>query len=269
MDGDAAISASMPRTSWHVVFEELAPNGARAFTDPLNATLIATGMAGTVALSGSEADHHVRQAAWGSMGSETFGRTAELAGYVAPIAVPGALLAAGFVRRDRPLALHGAAAFQSVLVTFSSTVVLKLVTGRPFPLHGGDPSASDRLDHPEYAREWNFFRPQRGYAWPSGHASTAFALAASLSATTADVPVTIVGYGAATAISVGMLVGDHHWASDVLAGALLGQAVGDAVGRGFRARWLGRPLGTKGRYTARLVPKVNATGWGLELVVAE
>jgi hypothetical protein len=36
------------------------------------------------------------------------------------------------------------------------------------------------------------------------------------------------------ATGVGMMVADRHWASDVVAGALMGQAIGWSVGAGFR-----------------------------------
>ncbi|HZU83238.1 MAG TPA: hypothetical protein VE987_09990, partial [Polyangiaceae bacterium] len=32
------------------------------------------------------------------------------------------------------------------------------------------------------------------------------------------------------------IVGDHHWTSDVIAGALIGYAFGSSVGRSFRRR---------------------------------
>jgi len=35
-----------------------------------------------------------------------------------------------------------------------------------------------------------------------------------------------------------MVDGDFHWASDVIAGALLGEVSGRIVGRGFRRRYL-------------------------------
>jgi hypothetical protein len=38
------------------------------------------------------------------------------------------------------------------------------------------------------------------------------------------------GYVLATAVSAGMLYGDHHWTSDVISGALLGEAIGRSFG---------------------------------------
>jgi hypothetical protein len=47
------------------------------------------------------------------------------------------------------------------------------------------------------------------------------------------------GYPLAMGIGFGMVVGDHHWASDVVAGAMLGHAVGYTVGRRFRKAYEG------------------------------
>jgi membrane-associated phospholipid phosphatase len=46
----------------------------------------------------------------------------------------------------------------------------------------------------------------------------------------------VIAYPVAAGIGAGMIVGDHHWASDVVAGALIGQAIGWSVGRSFRER---------------------------------
>lgn len=206
-----------------------------AGTEPFGMLLLSSAVASTLVLSGSELDHDARAFTVDRFESRPLGDAAVIAGYVLPIVLPLGLYGVGLTRRFRPFAFHGAAVAQAVIVTFGATLALKVITGRPFPLHGGDPHAPDRLNHPDYAREWNPFQPALGVAWPSGHAAAAFAAAASLSASTADVGATIASYGVATGISAGMLVGDHHWLSDVVAGALVGQAVGDAVGRGFRA----------------------------------
>ncbi len=250
-----------PPTPWLGVLE----HSAAVVTEPLGLALVSTAVGGTALASASGADHEARRAAIEGFGSDAYGDVMVVAGYVTPVVVPAGLYAVGLGARKRTLAHHGAAAIQAVVLTFGATVALKAVTGRPFPLRGGDPAAPDRLDHPEYAREWHPLQPARGYAWPSGHASAAFAAAASLSASTADLTVTATSYGVATAISVGMLVGDRHWLSDVVAGALIGQAVGDAVGRGFRRRL----VGTEARAAWRIVPHATfggARSFGLTVV---
>jgi membrane-associated phospholipid phosphatase len=46
--------------------------------------------------------------------------------------------------------------------------------------------------------------------------------------------IALVGYPLVTAVAIGMVEGDAHWFSDIVAGALIGHAIGWAVGRGFR-----------------------------------
>jgi hypothetical protein len=41
------------------------------------------------------------------------------------------------------------------------------------------------------------------------------------------------GYPLALGVGAGMWLGDHHWASDIISGALLGEAIGGSVGRSF------------------------------------
>lgn len=68
----------------------------------------------------------------------------------------------------------------------------------------------------------------RHHAFPSGHVTSAFATAAVMRVAFKDehrwVPVLFYGMGVAT--SVGRLWEGKHWFSDVVAGALFGQAVG-------------------------------------------
>jgi membrane-associated phospholipid phosphatase len=242
----------LPRLLW----DDLPVHAAETFTEPFGVILTLGAVTGTATLSASDGDHAARVFVQENFASKAYGDAAVVAGYVMPVLTPVALLGLAQATQQPEWTVHGASAAQAVVLTFGATVVLKVATGRPFPRHGADPHAPDRLEHPEWAREWHPFAPGKalsnGYlAWPSGHASAAFAAAAALSSSTADPLVTIIGYGVASGIATGMIVGDHHWTSDVLAGALLGQAVGDVVGRGYRARYL---AGERGFSRLSLIP---------------
>ncbi|HEX6764512.1 MAG TPA: phosphatase PAP2 family protein, partial [Polyangiaceae bacterium] len=115
-----------------------------------------------------------------------------------------------------------------------STVILKWAVGREWPNAGQDPSEPNRLDHPERAQHFTPF--QNFGSWPSGHTSFMFATAAALRTSAPELGVVgWVGYPFALAVAAGMWIGDHHWASDIISGALLGEAIGSSVGRGFVA----------------------------------
>ena len=110
----------------------------------------------------------------------------------------------------------------------------KWIFGRAWPTNGRDPYAEDRLEHPSDAYVYRPFQRGIDAAFPSGHTATMFAFAAALRASTPQWGVLrYIGYPVAVAVGFGMWWGDHHWASDVLSGAMIGEAIGGAAGRAF------------------------------------
>jgi membrane-associated phospholipid phosphatase len=196
----------------------------------------AVAAAGVMAFSG--ADQAVRVAVQRNLVAPAYADSAFYTGYVLPAAVAPAIYLVGLAVHDPTTAGAGSALLQALGVTLVATGVFKFATGRPYPLHGGDPNASDRLDHPEYARE---FRPFQTFwplpAFPSGHTSAMTSIAATLTAYYPDrVWIPLVGYPLALLVGFGMVDGDRHWASDVVAGGLLGHAIGHSIGSAFRRR---------------------------------
>jgi membrane-associated phospholipid phosphatase len=229
------IGASARADDFPSPVEAFGDDTVRAFTG--TSLFYFAGAAGaTLALSPTGGDHAVRVALVEHIDAPLYGDAAFYGGYVLPVLVAPGLYLGGLVARDRGLAGAGSAAVEALALTFVTTVVLKIATGRPFPLHGGDPRAPDRLDHPEYAKEFSPFGFAGRYAWPSGHTSGTISVAAALTAYSHDVVVGITSYTVSLGIGFGMMVGDHHWTSDVVAGALIGQAIGWSVGSSFRER---------------------------------
>jgi membrane-associated phospholipid phosphatase len=197
---------------------------------------------GAVAATGVMAfggvDHAIRVGVQRDLAAPAYGDTAFYAGYIVPAIAAPAVYIVGLAAHDAKTAGAGSAALQALGVTLVATGVLKVATGRAYPLNGGDPNASDRLDHPEYA---HLFHPFQRFwplaAWPSGHTSATISIAAALTAYYPEQSwIPLVGYPVAIAIGFGMMVGDRHWASDVVGGALLGHAIGYSIGRTFRLR---------------------------------
>lgn len=203
---------------------------------PESLPYVSVAVVGTAVMSPSGIDHGLRVFAAENLEWRAFGDAAVWVGYVAPPLIASATWLIGLATRNRTWSGAGAAAIQAMTVTFATTAVLKLVTGRSWPNHGGDPNDPSRLEHPEWAREFRPFNLDGAWAWPSGHTSVGVSLAAALAGYFVDVPwAAWIGYPLAGAVGLGMIVGGHHWTSDVLAGAMLGQMIGFTTGRSFRA----------------------------------
>jgi membrane-associated phospholipid phosphatase len=178
------------------------------------------------------ADHRLRLVAQRDLGGRP---NLEPVSVIAPYALGGALAvgytvsaALGACAWQKPQA----AVLQALVlgVTFGSA--LKGGVGRQWPNGGRDPRAPDRLEHPDQARD---FRPFRRFgAWPSGHTLAMMAAASAFRTSTPELGVVSwVGYPLALGVAGGMWLGDHHWASDIVSGALLGEAIGESVGPSF------------------------------------
>lgn len=247
--------------------DNLGPNVADAFTGT-NLVYYGGAIASTGILVWSGGDHAIRRAFQLHLRSDTYGDSAYYTGYVAPVIIAPGIYVLGLALRDRTLAGAGAATTQALAVTLLATGILKVGTGRVFPNNGGDPKDPRRLDHDEYARDWAPFGLAGRYAWPSGHTSSTVSIAAALSAYYDDVPwMPFVTYPIALAVGIGMLDGDHHWASDVLAGGLIGQAVGWTIGRNFRRAVRDGETTQKNEGAARvhLAPLLGLSTYGLTI----
>mgnify|MGYP002400702590 CR=1 FL=1 len=198
-------------------------------------------LAVTAGMAFGGGDHAVRLAVERSLVVPGLSDVANYTGYILPAVLAPAIYLEGLIADDRDAAGAGSAALQALGVALVTTSVLKIGFGRVYPLNGGDPNAPDRLDHPEYARQFHPFGSVWPLpAWPSGHTSAATAVAAALSAYYPDrLWIPLVGYPLAVAIGFGLIDGDRHWTSDVIAGALLGHAIGYSIGSAFRARTRG------------------------------
>jgi membrane-associated phospholipid phosphatase len=72
-------------------------------------------------------------------------------------------------------------------------------------------------------------------SFPSGHATNAFALASAVAAHSNGWMVPTIAYSVATGVAFSRLNDNVHWASDVVAGAVIGTATGRAIARRHQA----------------------------------
>ena len=143
---------------------------------------------------------------------------------VIPLAV---IATTGFVFKNEKLRTTTALALQSyITATFWSTL-FKELSGRNRPANF-DPNSelnSAGFHGPFYKLPYS-----DNSAFPSGHTALAFAAATVYAKEYRDIPlVPVISYGIATLIGFSRITENRHWATDVVAGGLLGFACGTQV----------------------------------------
>jgi membrane-associated phospholipid phosphatase len=129
-------------------------------------------------------------------------------GNITPYAVPGAMWFLGAFSHNDHAKGAGRLGGEAELDTALVVEALKFATDRRRPNLSNDQS------------------------FPSGHAASAFALAAVMSSEYHDKPLIVFGsYGFATAVSLARIGGLNHFPSDVLVGAVIGELIGRYVVR--------------------------------------
>ena len=187
-------------------------------------------LAGTFLLVRSDADAKIQRWAAKQDGGTSLAWSAPglFGGAAAPALLPGALLLS-----DNPETQEaGAAALQAAAIAFASASLLKALANRPGPEDGVAATNADARGF-----RWGFLRQGIVEGWPSGHAATNTAMSAALAAYYRDDPgIRAAAYGWAAYVSASAALGDQggtHWMSDVVAGTLIGWAIGDTIGRKF------------------------------------
>lgn len=168
----------------------------------------------------------------------------------------GAYAAFGLVASDRKAlntAVDGALASAIANAIWGNT--LKLAVGRARPKQDLGPT---------------HFDPFSGDAsFPSGHTTQAFAVASVIAAHDGRLWVKVVAFGIAGSVGLARIHQDEHWTSDVVAGAILGTAVGAAVVKtNDRIRkGLGTPKEEK-KVSVSVTPLLARRGGGIQVSAA-
>lgn len=150
-------------------------------------------------------------------------------------AAAGAFYGAGLLFEDERARETGILAASAMLQTFLVDNALKGLTGRQRPFY------ADGEDHwagpVGLVKRYDPDTKGKYVSFPSGHTATAFALATVVALQYRDEPwVPVLAYAVAGSVGLSRMALDRHWASDVLVGAVLGQAIARLVVRGHRRR---------------------------------
>jgi len=134
----------------------------------------------------------------------------------------GGLYLSGFVLHDRKAKETALLCLESVALAEGITKCLKYAIGRSRPF--GNQGAFDfnplRVPPPAYS-----------LSFPSGHATTAFALSSVMAERYPSWWVRVISYGFALVVSAGRVNNNAHFLSDVFWGGIIGTMVGRCVVR--------------------------------------
>jgi membrane-associated phospholipid phosphatase len=211
---------------------------------------LAAASIGTVALLGELGDVHLREAVLKNKSGvlDDLTKVVEPFGSEYGWAVVGVYAAYGLVFKDKDSQNIAFDALMSGLLAGGITDGLKVIVGRARPYQelgaaSFDPFGGDK-------------------SFPSGHATTAFAIGSVIAAHSDELWVKISAYSIASLVAFARVYHDAHWSSDVAAGALIGTVVGETVVRfnnqqrtaGSKVSVSAAPIyGTDGRRGAMLV----------------
>jgi membrane-associated phospholipid phosphatase len=147
--------------------------------------------------------------------------------------VAGGILAAGVISGRKDLQRSGRRVLASVVVAGVTTAAIKRIVGR---------------FRPDDARDQYLFKPFSSHdAFPSGHTTVAFALAASLADEIHRPWATALLYAGASGTGWSRLNDHHHWLSDALGGAAVGITAAKLIGGRWRIFGLEPPQFLVGR----------------------
>lgn len=149
-------------------------------------------------------------------------------GSIVPTALSLGLYIYGRAEKNSDIQITGLALGQAALLGLAISSGLKVVTGRvpPTKLKFTDDLRGDF--------RFGFMRGGANNGWPSSHTCVAFAMATALiELYPNNTAIKICSLTYASLIGLGVST-NIHWASDAVAGALIGWAIGRTVGISFR-----------------------------------
>jgi membrane-associated phospholipid phosphatase len=137
------------------------------------------------------------------------------------------IAAYGFIFKNPKLRTTTALATQAYITSTFWSTLFKTLSGRlrPHDIEANSDLNVSRFHGPFYSIPYG-----SNSAFPSGHATLAFAAARVYAMEYKNVPaIPIIAYSVAGLVSFSRIIENKHWATDIFAGALLGFACGTQV----------------------------------------
>ena len=163
----------------------------------------------------------------------------------------GGIYLGGMIFRNRKAKETAFLCLESVALAEGITKGIKYLVGRTRPF--GDKGAFhfDPLEFPP---------PSSSLSFPSGHATTAFALSSVIAEQYGNLPLTLALYGWATVVALARVNNNAHFFSDVLWGGVIGTWVGITIVRFNRKK-------ASGNVQVCLVSKSDVLGMGVAISI--
>ena len=144
--------------------------------------------------------------------------------YPIAVGIPAVILIAGYINHNKTQQQNGWKIVGALAVNTALSQALKYAVNRDRP-------------YEKYPLLINpYSRPELGKSFPSGHTSTAFTLAASLSIKYPKWYVVVPAYAYAASVGYSRLYLGVHYPTDVLAGAALG------IGSAYLSNWMAKKV---------------------------
>jgi membrane-associated phospholipid phosphatase len=165
----------------------------------------------------------------------TVGFIPVIIGFFIPVFIPIIVYVSGLLTKQTIHQRTGLALAQASILGLGISSFIKVFTGRLPP--------GQYLDStPLTGFRFGFFQGGAFNGWPSSHTTIAFAMAVTLIELYPDNK-TIKIVALAYALFIGLGVSTNiHWFSDAVAGALIGYAIGQSVGKGFKKMYTSTTL---------------------------
>jgi membrane-associated phospholipid phosphatase len=189
---------------------------------------------GTWAFIETDIDWKWRNIAYDNTWLSNLGRPGLYVGYISPVLIPAFTYALGRYTNDEKLQITGMALVQTLILSLAIQTPLKMITGRALPGIVTELDHTKNLRTENFSNEFNWFNMNPIGGWPSAHTLNSFAMAATISEIYYEniwLKAGVFSYAALIGFGVTLNV---HWASEALAGALIGYAIGSTVGRNFK-----------------------------------
>ena len=219
--------------SLSLIFHNIGWNTLNSFTYNYGMNFVGAGL-GTWVFIETDIDWEWRNIAYNNTWISNLGRPGLYVGYVAPALTPILTYTIGRFTNDEKLQITGMALVQTLMLSLAIQTPLKMITGRALPgiVTELDHTRNPRTDN--FSNEFSWFNMNPIGGWPSAHTLNAFAAAATISEIYYEnvwLKVGVFSYAALIGLGVTL---DVHWASEALAGALIGYAIGSSVGKSYR-----------------------------------